>query len=257
MTFRFICNTSGSGKTRRLMEGLSQHWGFYFVAAPDTNSVGVSDMKEALESVQDYPSWTEDREIQATAQRATCQSVNKGIANNAFMKVLAARVVVFEHFLELAVKTDGYLQEKHKHAWLMFQISNVLDRSDIDRHPFIDIIVNCLVGAKPGALRKIVERLDEIRGKYFHPDLHFFFVLDEAQVAARSSPRAFMSSKDPSKFQALFREIIRLWVNLGFLQVKFILSGTGLSLEAVNEACLRSWKTCCRGISRLSRCEEF
>src|SRR5438309_518505 len=37
---RFICNTSGSGKTRRMLEGLTKYWGLYMVATPDINGVG-------------------------------------------------------------------------------------------------------------------------------------------------------------------------------------------------------------------------
>ena len=34
---RFVCNISGSGKTRRILEGLMTSWGLYFVAAQDNN----------------------------------------------------------------------------------------------------------------------------------------------------------------------------------------------------------------------------
>jgi hypothetical protein len=75
------------------------------------------------------------------------------------MKVLAAQMVVFKLFLELTVKMDGHLQEKHKHAWLMFQISNVLDCSDLFRHSFIQVNINCLGDATPEALEVLVGRL--------------------------------------------------------------------------------------------------
>ena len=48
---RFVCNTSGSGKTRRLLEGLTKSWGLYFVAARDNNGVGVNDLEAALGDV--------------------------------------------------------------------------------------------------------------------------------------------------------------------------------------------------------------
>src|SRR5262245_14750055 len=104
------------------MEGLCQNWGFYFVASPDTNSIGISDVKDALASFRDYTAWTEvlPTQLEYPRERASCQGTNEAIARKAFMKVLAARVVVFEEFLELAVRIDGHI---HKHAWLMFQMS--------------------------------------------------------------------------------------------------------------------------------------
>lgn len=38
---RHICNTSGSGKTRRIMEGLTKYGGFYLVVVLDVNRVGI------------------------------------------------------------------------------------------------------------------------------------------------------------------------------------------------------------------------
>jgi hypothetical protein len=93
-----------------------------------------------------------------------------------------------------------------------------------------------LGGAAPDALRTLVrQRLSTIRTKYFHHDPRFFFVLDEAQVTARSSPSAFVSSKDLSKPQSILRAIINVWVALSLLNNPFIVSGTGLSLDTVNE----------------------
>jgi hypothetical protein len=119
------------------MEGLSQNWGFYFVAAKDTNAVGVCDMQDALESVKAYSTWTEvlPNRSKYPEARANSQATNNAIAHKAFMKVLAVRVVVFEQFLQLAVQMDGHLQDKHKHAWLMFQISDNLEHSGLASVP--------------------------------------------------------------------------------------------------------------------------
>jgi hypothetical protein len=49
----------------------------------------------------------------------------------------------------------------------------------------IEIIVAGLVGAETDTPREIVKRVSALRGKYFHHDPRFFFVLDEAQISAR------------------------------------------------------------------------
>ena len=193
-------------------------------------------MKDAILSVRDHPNWTVDLQKHTPQERATFQTINQDIATQVFMKVLAARVVVFEQFLELAIQMDGHLQQKHKHAWLMFQLSDLLDPNDRNSHPFDKINITCLGGAAPDALRTLVRlRLGTIRTKYFHRDPRFFFVLDEAQVAARSSPSAFVSSKDLSKPRSILRAIIDVWVALTLPNIPFIVSGTGLSLDTVDE----------------------
>jgi len=57
---RFVCNTSGSGKTRRILEGLTKSLGLYFVAARDNNGVGVNDLEAALDDVGQYEDWAVD-----------------------------------------------------------------------------------------------------------------------------------------------------------------------------------------------------
>jgi len=109
-----ICNTSGSGKTRRMLEGLTKYWGFYLVAIPNTNGVGVRDLEEALNQVAQDSEWVSDLENIDVRERAAQGVVNSQIASKHLRKVLAARIVVFRLFLQLAIQVDGTLQEKHK-----------------------------------------------------------------------------------------------------------------------------------------------
>ena len=51
--FRVVFNTSGSGKTRLLVEGLCQYWGFYFT--PDRYPrLGSTDFSLSLSNVELY-----------------------------------------------------------------------------------------------------------------------------------------------------------------------------------------------------------
>jgi hypothetical protein len=217
------------------MEGLSQRWGLYLVAAVDTNRVGVSDMQAAMSAVSNYPGWTADLRNHTTDERVNLETSNRAIATKVLMKMLAARVVVFELFLEAAVKMDGQLQKKHQHDWLLFQLSDVLDRTErAQRHPFLQVNTDCLGGATPDALEMLVARIDAIMAKYLPRDPHLYFVVDEAQAAAESSPHAFTSSNGGAISQSMFREVIRVYANVNPI-IKFVVSGTGLSLEIVNE----------------------
>ena len=117
-----ICNISGSGKTRRILESLTKFWGFYFVAVPGTNGVGVYDLRDALLGVARYYEWVPDLRPLSPQKRDIQSQLNSRIASHLFKKVLAARLMVFELFLELAIKVDGELLEKHKRIWLLFQL---------------------------------------------------------------------------------------------------------------------------------------
>ncbi|KAH9970961.1 hypothetical protein BGW80DRAFT_1324650 [Lactifluus volemus] len=161
---RILCNTSGAGKTRLLFEGLCRHWGFYFVAAQDTDGIGAIDLQHVIERMRF------DLRSYYTSHR------NREIAFYLLYKVLLARWVVFRTFIEVArEKNSGTLPSTIKRDWLIFQVFPVFAIRD---EPFYAIINECLVRASmrfsPSA----------ILGPAFDPKHDtFFYVLDEAQVA--------------------------------------------------------------------------
>ena len=231
-TSRFICNTSGSGKTRRMLEGLTKFWGFYFVAAPDANGVGVRDLLVALEELPRYNEWLSDLETVDIRVRPGQHAYNSQIVSRHLVKVLAARIVVFQLFLELAIEVDGELQEKHKHTWLLFQLSDKAVPLSGNRHPFLRI-ASCLRHARDEALDGLVDRLDRIRREFLSGS-HFVVGLDEAQQASRMYPRSFISSTNPQEFRSIIREISAVFTTN--LPIKLVLSGTGMSLVEVQNS---------------------
>ncbi|KAF8223312.1 hypothetical protein L208DRAFT_1426082 [Tricholoma matsutake] len=225
-----ICNTSGSGKTRRIMEGLTKYWGFYLVAIPDANGVGIRDLQDALEDIADWE-WTSDLSSLPSGQRVRQNDLNSLIASKHLRKVLAARVVIFQLFLRLAIVVDGKLQEKHKRIWLLFQLSDQLPRGGI-LHPFVHIIKKCLRRASNEALVTLIERLTGIREKYLSQS-HFSVMLDEAQWATRLYPRSFISSTSDRVYQSIVREIVKVITRS---RMTLVVSGTDLSLAELEEA---------------------
>src|ERR1700722_11755309 len=205
---RFICNTSGSGKTRRIMEGLTEHWGFYLVAQPDVNDVGVTDLSKTLRQGTLYAEWVSDLRPLSPEQQVNQSDCNRRIIHKLMNKLLAARVVVFELFLKLAIEVDGSILEKHKRIWLLFQSFDQLDPQVRTPHPFVQVIKNCLSHASDQALETLVGRLDHIRAEYLSFS-NFIIALDEAQAATTSFPRAFMSSCG-NVFRSVLREIVNV-----------------------------------------------
>ncbi|KAJ4492271.1 hypothetical protein C8R41DRAFT_920037 [Lentinula lateritia] len=55
---RFLVNTSGTGKTKLLFEGLCLHWGFYLTCAVDTFFLGAGDLPSVVNEISWDSSWT-------------------------------------------------------------------------------------------------------------------------------------------------------------------------------------------------------
>jgi hypothetical protein len=220
-----------------MLEGLTKYWGFYFVAIPHVSEVGVQDFQDALDDVAVDPEWVSDLETIDIAKRGAQGDVNSRIARKHFRKVLAARVVVFQLFLQLAIQVHGTLQEKHKRIWLLFQLSNQLVHGDL--HPFVRIMRRCLHRASNDALVELVERLDDIRGKYL-PGSKLILGLDEAQRASRMYPRSSMSSTNPDNSLSIIRDVVKVFARS---PIKLFVSGTRVPL-----ADLEDYVVC--GISR-------
>jgi hypothetical protein len=130
--------------------------------------------------------WMSDPGLRSlpSKKRARQNDLNSLIASEQLRKVLAARIVIFQLFLQLAIEVDGKLQEKHKRIWLLFQLTDQLPHGGI-WHPFVQIIKKCLRHASNEALVALIERFAGIREKYLRQS-HFIVVLDEAQRATRS-----------------------------------------------------------------------
>jgi hypothetical protein len=172
-----------------MMESLTRCWGFYLVAVPDVNGVGVRDLQDTLDEVAEYREWISDLSLLSSEKRAVQSELHSLIASKLLKKVLAARIVGFQLFLELAIQVDGELQEKHKRIWLLFQFSDQLDPQVGTLHPFVQIMRNCLRGASTEALDVLVERLNTIRATYLPPSR---FIVGLGSTAGRQIISLFL-----------------------------------------------------------------
>ena len=77
------------------MESLTKFWGFYFVAVPDANGVGVQDLRDTLLGVARYYEWVPDLRPLSPQKRVIQSQLNSRIASHLFKKALAARLMVF------------------------------------------------------------------------------------------------------------------------------------------------------------------
>ena len=120
---RCVCNTSGSGKTRILLEGLHNKWGFYFTARSWPDGVGSQDLglivDQLLNDLQVLTDLSEERAIKQNRSNASA-------ASRAFLGVLFARALIFHAFLLAAQQQPGGITESTKRAWLLLQLDPVV-----------------------------------------------------------------------------------------------------------------------------------
>jgi hypothetical protein len=222
-TTRFLCNTSGSGKTRLLLEGLWRHWGLYFTARTLPESIGSRDLELTFENLKvstrlsPLPSENPDMTLKA----------NREVTVRSCLRVLYARVLVFRVFLECAARLGG-ITEQHKGKWLLIQLApqTVLGLADVFL-PLNDRLREASFNYLSLALRVEESKINQLLG-----NSTLFCVLDEAQTAANNFLDYFLSDTRPPAPRPILREIIPVWTQ--FFPA-LIVSGTGISMQEVNE----------------------
>ncbi|KAJ7651517.1 hypothetical protein DFH06DRAFT_1134771 [Mycena polygramma] len=228
---KFLVNTSGTGKTRLLYEGLCLNWGLYFTVRVDSGYLGSDDIAYAIENrfknsegFWQFP----DEEPEITDIPQTMEN-NLEHSFRVLSTLLLARLLIFQLFLEIA-STSG-LTEEHKKRWLMMQLSPELlnPRSDgAFGFSALEALPKILAKQDQTYLREnIADALRKIR-KFLGKDSPLFFVLDEAQAATKHLSRAFPDGK------SLFTELVRVWGS--HTPHTFIFAGTDIPKSLFNTA---------------------
>jgi hypothetical protein len=222
---RFLCNTSGSGKTRLLLEGLWRNWGFYFTARTQPEGVGSSDFQTILKDLE-----TVERLVPITPEnRARSLAVNEEIVARRFLRILCARVYIFRLFIDSAsqsARTRGVMINEFKGRWLLLQVApETLIGGDI----FFEV-GNLLARASLDFLRETISadlgRVNSLFGNRKRVPL--FCVLDEAQVPTNKFLGFFSSNTEPAQPRPLIRPIIQYWTSV---LPRLVISGTGISMQ--------------------------
>jgi hypothetical protein len=195
------------------------------------NRVGIPDLRNALDLVANYREWVSDLRGLSPEKHVAQNAINSQIASRVFHRVLAARIVVFKFFLQVAIQVDGGLQEKHKRIWLLFQLPDILNPHGGSFHPFLRII-DKIRGASDDALDTLIGGFNSIIDEYI-PGSRFILGLDEAQQATRLYPYSGISSTNPKAFRSIIRDMVKVFTKV---PIKLVVSGTGLSLADLEEA---------------------
>jgi hypothetical protein len=219
----FLCNTSGSGKTRLLLEGLWRNWGLYFTASIRLGGLGSSDLEHVLQQLEQ-----QDRLTKLTEEnRILALDENRGAMSRLCILLLYVRLVALRIFLECASAQPGGITDAHKSRWLLLQIALKEFFSGVD----IFSTLSWELRAAPLAyLRRAVEsELKEVKA-LLGPSPPLFCVLDEAQVPTNLFINCFLSETEPTKRRPILREIVASWTKV---LPDLIVSGTGVSMQEV------------------------
>ncbi|TDL19405.1 hypothetical protein BD410DRAFT_842125 [Rickenella mellea] len=218
--FRFgqhtmVCGGTGTGKTRYVLEGLSQHWGFFFSCrfCLFGSYEGSNDISREIDKLSPLQYRVELRSHSSAIEK------NREIAQLMVLTVWLARLIVFEVFLASVPATTS--AAKRRQLWVLLQL-----------YPTSVFGTDVFVGMKDALYSvKSVKALKTIIGeKYariqdvFLQDTPIFAVFDDAQHAKRKFRTEFVSD-DLTMHIPILGEVISTIEDLHH-NVTIILSGT-------------------------------
>lgn len=237
-------NTSGSGKTRLLYEGLCQNWGFYFTSALD--------VKASLASGDVYLSIEDDLGRRDTAFTAILPPVNSlafkplleaniNFANRLYSEILLARLIVFKLFIEIIHDLGEGLTEDHKRRWLTMQLYPHYVW-DLTMGDVFSCLAHYLRSAPLSYIEETLSRtLEETRVLYDNladTPLHLFIALDKANVSSMMHISAFW---DDQGHYPVLKAILQTWrERMAGMPVSFVTAGSEIPRKFFTQ---EEWKS--------------
>ncbi|GAW03908.1 hypothetical protein LENED_005662 [Lentinula edodes] len=177
----FLINTSGSGKTKLLFEGLCLHWGFYFSCAIDSSDLGAGDFVLAIDDLESNRDWTGHLPFRSSPRYTANLQNNIKTVFRLNSEALLARLLVFKMYLEACSK-EGF-RHYHRRRWLESQIfPHTLASSfepygklkrEIARAEVDDSVID-------EAITRTLEDIQRIW--HISPGEFFYVVIDEANI---------------------------------------------------------------------------
>ncbi|KAF9949957.1 hypothetical protein BGZ65_006950, partial [Modicella reniformis] len=220
-----VFGVSGCGKTRAVIELLSQHWGFYFNASGD--DWGSSDMMTPHSTVQKHLSDT------PTADR----QLNNAFARKITLLLFLSRLLIFKYCLSVLGCAETFTSAR----WTLLQVCP---------HVLFDDLFNVLFRK----LRRLVDHrerylsdyvsdvFEDVKGRLvgrgclpkIKDDTRLLVINDEAQFLGDQFNDSFqsMSSSDKSP-RPLLSPILHAFRDIGQHQLTLVTCGTGLSINTL------------------------
>ncbi|KAF9114427.1 hypothetical protein BGX30_006619, partial [Mortierella sp. GBA39] len=224
-----VFGVSGCGKTRAVIELLSQHWGFYFNASSD--DWGSSDMMTLHSTI--------DKHLQETRK----SFIEDRLANNAYARkttllLFISRLLILKQCLHVPGCNDTFTSAR----WTLLQTCpHVLFDNDI-----FDILFRQVRRLRHHSEENlsdfVTDLFESIRDNIIKhgclprikTDTRLLVVLDEAQLLGDAFNASFqsISSSDESP-RPLLSPILHAFRDIGGHQLTLVACGTGLSINTL------------------------
>ncbi|TRM66577.1 hypothetical protein BD626DRAFT_609201 [Schizophyllum amplum] len=213
LTHSIFVNASGTGKTRLVLEGLCQQWGFYIPCTFDEFRLGSMDMRECLTpdgislqcGFQPFQPWT-----------ASDIAAHIAVARDTFSRILLSRLIWFQTYLDVLEDTDSAHARK---GWLLLQALTLnLDHGDI--FGFVTSILSRFTQSYIDDM--IADMFLDVKSRLGGRGTNLFCVLDASQYANKLYRGAF------GQETTTLRELARSWENYEGLTI--ILTGTDIDV---------------------------
>lgn len=222
------CMPIGCGKTRAVIELLSQHWGFYFNASND--DWGSSDMMTLHSTVRDY---LNDAIESSTADR----EANNAYARKTTLLLFLSRLLVFKYCLNVPGSSETFTSAR----WTLLQVCpHVLFDQDIFNILFLQLLNlrHHPTGHLLALIRKVYEEAKDCLIKHgclpkIKGDTRLLVVHDEAQYLGDQFLDSFKSLSSDESPRPLLSPILHAFRDIGQHQLTLVTCGTGLSINTL------------------------
>jgi hypothetical protein len=242
--FSLLIDTSGAGKTRLLLDGLCQRWGFYFVGQTETSGIGSRDLStfiSELDTAKGYQQANEARKENPENHQAFGHMQNA--VTRRILQLLLARFLILNLLIEEAKKSGGVRQKEHRRLWVLLQVLPNQFSDDLQEDLFLTV-ARVLRHATVEDLRGRIFRLYQTLRQYIEevaiPGTNstrippFYVIIDEIQSLSRKRIGEFRSTEKTWVQRPVLREIWRtLKTILLESQLRIILSGTGIDMGQI------------------------
>ncbi|KAG0248148.1 hypothetical protein BG011_000424, partial [Mortierella polycephala] len=224
-----VFGVSGCGKTRAVIELLSQHWGFYFNASSD--DWGSNDMITLHSIVQKH--LNDSRTFFIVDRQA-----NNAYARKTTLLLFLSRLLIFKYCLSASGSSESFTSAR----WTLLQArSHVLFEQDIFNILFLQLLNFQHHSENPLSLliRNVYEDTKECLVKHgclpkIKDNTRLLVIHNEAQFLGDEFNGFFqsMSSSDESP-RPLLSPILHAFQDIGEYQLALVTRGTGLSINTL------------------------
>jgi hypothetical protein len=181
--FRLLINTSGSGKSRILLEGLCRHWGFYFVAV-GSSIVGSSDFYATFSTINAARDYSLARNLKGIDPLAFPHMGNT--TERRLLQLLLSRLLLLNLFIEVAkCSPTGLQQKEHRRLWTLLQVHPEIIKGHFCGDIFADLTGRLRHTTSENLMNLVKEAHTKLCDLLAAPngELTLFTVLDEVQEA--------------------------------------------------------------------------